>query len=57
MFIEPAGSYGEAAARGQIPRRGEVTQLSWDQFREGETLSHAHGVHFAPETAPVRSKP
>lgn len=57
MFIEPAGSYGEAAARGQIPRRGEVTQLSWDQFREGETLSHTHGVHFAPETAPVRSKP
>lgn len=33
MFIQPAGSYGEAEAQGQIPR-SEVTQLSWDQFRE-----------------------
>lgn len=34
MLIEPAGSYGEAKARVQIPRRGEVTQPSWDRFRE-----------------------
>lgn len=34
MFIQLVGSYGEAEAQGQIPRRSEVTQLSWDQFRE-----------------------
>lgn len=41
MFTEPAGSYKEVEAEAQVqmPRRGEVTQLSWDQFREQQAMT------------------